>query len=51
MEFLEAIQNPTHPEPESFLEWVGGSFDSEFCDLEEINQRLAEFETLAQQYF
>ena len=47
MEFLEAIQNPTHPEHESYLEWVGGSFDSEFCDLEEVNQRLAEFETLA----
>ena len=51
MEFLEAIQNPNHPEHESFLEWVGGSFDSEFCDLEEINQRLAEFETFAVQRF
>ena len=47
IEFLEAIKNPTHPEHESFLEWVEGSFDSEFCDLQEINQRLAEFETLA----
>lgn len=35
---------PTHPEHESFLEWVEGSFDSEQCFLEEINQRLAEFE-------
>ena len=51
MEFLEAIQNPTHPEHESFLEWVEGSFDSEFGDVQEINQRLAEFETLSQQYF
>ncbi len=51
MEFLEAIQNPNHPEHESFLEWVGGSFDSEFCDLETINQRLTEFETLVQQGF
>ncbi len=50
MEFLEAIQNSTHPEHESYLEWVGGSFDSEFCDLEEVNQRLAEFETLAQHW-
>ena len=47
MEFLEAIQNPNHPEHESFLEWLGGSFDSEFYDLNEINQRLTEFETLA----
>ena len=51
MEFLEAIQNPNHPEHESFLEWLGGSFDSEFYDLNEINQRLTEFETLAQQWF
>jgi hypothetical protein len=47
---LEAIQDPTHPEHESFLEWVGKSFDSEFCDLQEVNQRLAEFETFAQQW-
>ncbi len=51
MEFLEAIQNPNHPEHESFLEWLGESFDSEFYDLNEINQRLTEFETLAQQWF
>jgi hypothetical protein len=51
LEFLEAIKDPTHPEHESFLEWVEGSFDSEFCDLQEINQRLAEFETLAHQWF
>ena len=51
MEFLEAIQNPNHPEHESFLEWLGGSFDSEFYDLNEINQRLTELETLAQQWF
>lgn len=49
-EFLEAIQDPTHPEHESFLEWVGGNFDSEFCGLQEINQRLTEFETLAQHW-
>jgi Plasmid pRiA4b ORF-3-like protein len=42
LEFLEAIQNPSHPEHESFLEWVEGSFDSEQSDLYEINQRLSE---------
>ena len=42
IEFLEAIQNPQHPEHESFQEWIGGNFDSEACDLQEINQRLAE---------
>jgi len=51
MEFLEAIQNPDHPEYENFLGWIGGSFDSEFCDLEEVNQRLAEFESYARQEF
>lgn len=51
MEFLEAIQNPTHPEHESFLEWVGGSFDSEGSNLKEINQRLAEFESYVQSRF
>ena len=51
MEFLEAIQNPNHPERENFLEWLEEDFDSEFCDLKEINQRLTEFETLAQHWF
>ncbi len=41
-EFLEAIQNPEHPEHESFVEWIGGEFNSEACDLDEINQRLAD---------
>ncbi|NJO97971.1 MAG: plasmid pRiA4b ORF-3 family protein [Pleurocapsa sp. CRU_1_2] len=51
LEFLEAIQNPNHPERESFLEWLEEDLDSEFCDLKEINQRLSEFETLAQHWF
>ncbi len=41
-EFLEAIQDPEHPEHESFVEWIGGEFNSEACDLHEINQRLAD---------
>ena len=36
-EFLEAIQDPEHPEHESLLEWVGGSFDPEDAELDEIN--------------
>ncbi|MEM9273366.1 MAG: plasmid pRiA4b ORF-3 family protein [Cyanobacteria bacterium P01_F01_bin.143] len=51
MEFLEAIQDPNHPEHESFLEWLGGDFDSEFYDLNEINQRLLGFERFARQRF
>jgi hypothetical protein len=41
LEFLEAIQNPSHPEHEEMLEWVGGDFDPEEFDLDEINERLA----------
>ncbi len=41
-EFLEAIQDPEHPEHESFVEWIEGEFNSEACDLDEINQRLAD---------
>ena len=41
-EFLEAIQDISHPEHEDLLEWVGGDFDPEDCNLEEINQRLAD---------
>ena len=38
--FLEAIQDPGHPEHEEMLEWVGGSFDSEAVDLDEVNRQL-----------
>ena len=50
MEFLEALQDPQHPEHENFQEWIEGNFDSEFYDLQEINQRLIDFESLSQQY-
>lgn len=46
-DFLEAIHNPTHPDHESFLEWIEGDFDSEACDLHEINQRLADSEVFS----
>lgn len=38
--FLEAIRNPDHEEHERMLEWIGGSFDPEVLDLDEINRRL-----------
>ncbi len=38
--FLEAIQDPQHEEHESYLEWVGGDFDPEHFDLDEINAAL-----------
>lgn len=39
-EFLETIQDAEHPEHESMLEWVGGSFDPEDAELDEINTLL-----------
>jgi hypothetical protein len=39
-DFLEAIKNPEHEEHDSYLEWVGGEFDPEAFDPDEINRRL-----------
>jgi hypothetical protein len=38
--FLEAIQNPKHPEHEEMLEWAGGEFDPEAFDIEAVNEEL-----------
>lgn len=38
--FLQAIQDPEHPEHDEYLEWIGGAFDPEAFDLEEINEIL-----------
>ncbi len=42
-EFLKAIQDPKHEEHEEYLEWVGGEFDPERFDLEEVNAALSRF--------
>ena len=39
-EFLEAIQDPTHPDHDEMLEWAGGSFDPEAFSVEAANDRL-----------
>jgi hypothetical protein len=39
-EFLDAIQNPKHPEHKRTLIWVGGVFDPEGFDLNTINRVL-----------
>jgi hypothetical protein len=39
-EFLEAISDPQHEEHESYLEWVGGSFDPAEFDLANANALL-----------
>jgi hypothetical protein len=38
--FLEALHDPEHPEHEEMLEWIGGEFDPEAFDLDEVNVAL-----------
>lgn len=38
---LEVLADPDDPEHEDMLEWVGGEFDPDAVDLDEINRRLA----------
>ena len=38
--FLEALHDPEHPEHEEMLEWIGGAFDPEVFDLDEVNVAL-----------
>lgn len=40
--FLQAIQNPDHPEHEGYLEWIGGEFDPKAFNLDEVNAALQE---------
>jgi Plasmid pRiA4b ORF-3-like protein len=39
-DFVKAIRDPKHPEHEEMLEWVGGEFDPDVCDLDEVNRAL-----------
>lgn len=39
-DFLAAISDPNHPEHEDMLQWVGGEFDPEAFDLDEVNEAL-----------
>ena len=41
MEYLEALQDPSHPDHEQMVEWWGPTFDPERFDLEGINRRLS----------
>jgi len=34
--FLDAIRNPDHEEHEMYLTWIGGSFDPEDFDPEQV---------------
>jgi len=39
-DFLEIMEDPKHPEHEEMMEWMGGPFDPDKFDLEEVNKRL-----------
>lgn len=38
--FLKAIRNPRHRQHDELLEWVGGAFDPEEFDVEQVNELL-----------
>ncbi len=40
VEFLEAIKDPGHSEHEDLLKWIGGEFNPEKFNLENINNAL-----------
>jgi hypothetical protein len=37
---VEVINDPKDPEHKDMLEWIGGSFDPEFFDIDEVNRLL-----------
>ncbi len=39
-EFIAAIQDRAHPDHEQMLEWIGGHFDPNEFDVDEVNLRL-----------
>ena len=41
LDLLEAIKDPRHPEHDSFMEWLGGDFDPEAFDIQEVNEMLS----------
>jgi len=42
-ELLATINDPTHTEHDNMVEWLGGGFDPEAFDLDEVNDLLQEF--------
>jgi hypothetical protein len=37
---LEILKQPRHEEYESYIEWLGGEFDPEYFNMDEINAML-----------
>jgi len=42
-DFLEALNDPAHPEHDNYREWIDGEFDPLAYDMDEVNQMLAEY--------
>lgn len=41
-EFLKGLADPSHPEHAMYVEWIGGTFDSEDFSADEVNELLSE---------
>jgi hypothetical protein len=39
-DFLAAIQDPRHKQHEEMTDWIGGEFDPEAFDLDDVNEAL-----------
>jgi len=39
-DMLKILKQPDHEEYDSYLEWLGGKFDPEYFDMDEINKKL-----------
>jgi hypothetical protein len=48
-DFVKAILNPRHKRHKELLEWIGGTFDPEAFDLDDINRGLIQFSKQASQ--
>ena len=42
-EFCNALKDPKHEEHESYMEWSGGDFDSEWFDADSVNWELMKY--------
>ncbi|HQG30769.1 MAG TPA: plasmid pRiA4b ORF-3 family protein [Deltaproteobacteria bacterium] len=40
-DLLDALKDPENPEHEDMIEWLGGDFDPEYFDIDEINEMLS----------
>ena len=39
---LEVLKQPDHAEYDSYIEWLGGAYDPEYFDKDEVNEMLKE---------